>query len=195
MVTLPIHQVANVRVGLTLRGREVPRPERAPACRLVRIGDIDDDGRLTQSELVAFSPATSVKAVHFLQRGDILFPNRGTRNVAAVFDREETNALAGSQFLILRPDPRQLVPAYLAWYLSSPAAAAHLNEFRCGSVVLTLPSGALESLVMPLPTLAKQTAIAALHALSLREQALQAEISRLRAAVVQQQLLSIVTTP
>lgn len=195
MVTVPLHEVASVRMGLTLRGREATRPDPAGTCWLVQIGDIDDDGGLSDAALLPFTPGVAVKEGHFLKPGDVLVPNRGTRCVAVVFDRPERTVLAGSQFLIVRPEGGRLVSAFLAWYLSSPSATAHLNEFRCGSVVPTLPRGALESLVIPLPSLAKQSAVAALHALAVREQALRAEIGRLRATLVQQQLLSTLTTP
>ena len=97
-----IGTLAEIRMGVTLRGRDATRPDPQGSCRMIRISDISDDGVLQSDDLLQFEPGEKIRQELFLRPGDILFPNRGTRTTACVFDLRETNVIVGAQFFDLR---------------------------------------------------------------------------------------------
>lgn len=176
-------------MGVTLRGRDATRPDPNGSCRMIRIGDVTDDGRLHAGELLQFEPSDPIKPDHFLRSGDILFPNRGLRTAACVFDLPGSNVLVGAQFFILRVNARVALPAYVAWFLRSGTAAAHFNERRKGTLVQTLQRRDIEELALPLPSLAKQATIVAVEALAIQERQLSSKLSQLQSISLQHRLV------
>ncbi len=189
MNTAPIGHIASIRMGVTLRGRDATRPDPQGSCRMIRISDIDDDGVISSEDLLQFEPGDPVKPDHFLRPGDILFPNRGLRTTAAVFELPEPNVIVGAQFFILRVNPKTVLPAYAAWFLRTDSAAAHFGERRKGTLVQTLQRKDIEELAIPLPPLPKQSTIVALDALAREERRLSTELLRLRSTSLQHRLL------
>jgi restriction endonuclease S subunit len=155
---------------------------------MIRISDVSDDGVLRSDDLLQFEPGEKIRSEFYLRSGDILFPNRGTRTTACVFDLPLTNVIVGAQFFILRVNPLTVLPAYVAWFLRSPSAAAHFNELRKGTLVQTLQRKDIEDLSILLPSLSRQAAIVALDGLALQERQLSSEVSRLRSTYFQHRL-------
>lgn len=183
-----IGTLAEIRMGVTLRGRDATRPDPQGSCRMIRISDISDDGVLQSDDLLQFEPGEKIRQELFLRPGDILFPNRGTRTTACVFDLRETNVIVGAQFFIIRVNPNVVLPAYVAWFLRSTAAATHFNEHRKGTLVQTLPRKDIEELSILIPSLSRQAAIIALDALALQERQLSTELARLQSSYLQHRL-------
>lgn len=181
--------IATVRMGVTLRGRDATRPDPNGSCRMIRIGDLSDDGGLATTELFQFEPGERIKSEAYLRAGDVLFPNRGTRTTAHVFDSPLSNVIVGAQLFIIRPDPQVVIPEFLAWYLRSEIAAKHFQSLRKGTLVQTLQRGHVEILEIPVPTLAKQSAYVELDRLSNRERTLSSRLAALRSLQIQRTLL------
>lgn len=189
MKKVPIGEVAEVRMGVTLRGRDATRPDPKGSCRLIRISDLSDAGQLINRELVRFEPGDRIRAEYFLRAGDVLLPNRGTRTTAYAFDLPEDDVLVGAQFYVLRPDRSKVRADYLSWFLRSDVTAAYLKEHRKGTLVQTVQRGDVMELELPLPPLSKQALIAELDGLAAEEQKLIAKITERRATFLQHQLL------
>ncbi len=183
-----IGALAEIRMGATLRGRDATRPDPQGSCRMIRISDISDDGVLRSGGLLQFEPGEKIRPDLVLRVGDILFPNRGLRTTACVFDLPETPIIVGAQFFILRVKPELALPAYIAWLLRSTPAATHFAERRKGTLVQTLQRRDLEELSIVLPSLSRQAAIVALDALALQERQLSAELSTLQSTYFQHRL-------
>lgn len=181
--------MAEIRMGATLRGRDATRPVPNGRFQLVRIGDISQDGQLLTDQFDRIDPEESISADLLLRPGDVLFPNRGARTTACVFELSHADALAGAQFFILRPDPQVLLSDYLAWYLRSDEAARHFDERRTGTHVKIIQSDALKTLGIPLPPLRTQKKIAEAARLQLSERKLTEQIATLRARLTTGQLL------
>lgn len=192
---IPIGQIADVRMGVTLRGRDATRPDPNGSCLMIRIGDISDDGELTCDELARIEPNEPIRIDGFLRPGDVLFPNRGTRTTAFAFERPETNAIAGGQFFVLRPHLTKIHPAYLAWFLRSSPAATHFNSCRKGTLVQTIQRQDITDLAMPLPALETQVKIVALAQLAVQERRLSQQLSDLRNTCLQRKLLKAACHP
>src|SRR5262245_639764 len=56
---------------------------------------------------------------HLLKPGDVLIQARGFRNPAAAVT-VDFPAISAPGLHVLRPDPEQVLPEYLAWYLNHP---------------------------------------------------------------------------
>jgi restriction endonuclease S subunit len=156
---------------------------------LVRIGDISEDGKLTTNQFDQIDPVESVGADLLLRNGDVLFPNRGGRTSACVFDLTFQDALAGAQFFILRPNPRFLRSDYLAWYLRSDEAARHFDERRTGTHVKIIQRNALTELKIPLPSLDVQETIVRIFNLQLSERSMTQHIAELKTKLLNYQLI------
>ena len=63
--------IADVCMGVTLRGRDATRPAPHGSCFMIRISDLSNDGHLTPDELLQFEPGDDIKPDYFLRRGDI----------------------------------------------------------------------------------------------------------------------------
>jgi restriction endonuclease S subunit len=185
----PLGHIADVRMGVTLRGRDATRPDLNGSCRMIRISDLSDDGRLANDELVQFEPGETIKPDFFLRAGDVLFPNRGTRTTGYAFDLPDSNVIVGSQFYIIRPDFSIALPEYMAWFLRTGAASQHFHLRRKGTLVQTLQRRDIEELLLPLPPLAKQRSIVALDELAVQEHQISTQLANLRSIHLQQTLL------
>lgn len=181
--------IADVCMGVTLRGRDATRPDPKGSCRMIRISDLTNDGHLTNPDLAQFEPGEIIKPDLFLRPGDVLFPNRGTRTTAYVFDLPMTNVIVGAQFFIIRPDPTAALPEYVAWFLRSEVASQHFHLRRKGTLVQTVQRRDVEDIALPLPPLAKQRTIVALDALAVQEHQISSKLAELRSIHLQRTLL------
>jgi restriction endonuclease S subunit len=172
--------IAEIRMGATLRGRDATRPDPNGTYRFLRIGDISQDGVLRTDELVTIEPNEPINQELWLRRGDVLFPNRGTRTTALAFPLDEPRTIAGPQFFIVRIDAQKALPAYVAWFLRSPEAATHFDARRKGTYVQIIERKDLAELEIPLPLLSVQRQIVAIAELALQERQLTEELSHLR---------------
>ena len=155
-----------IRAGVPFRKKV--EPVETGGYHLVQIKDVDRDRGLRMDSLPRVD-APEANQSHLLQKGDVLFVARGTRNDAAVFSSGMTNAIAGAQFFVIRPTSGVL-PEYLAWYLNQESAQRHVAEYSSGSFVPFVPKAALEEMEVLLPPIEDQRRIAAIQELSVKEQ-------------------------
>ena len=189
-----LSSIADVRMGVTLRGRDATRPDPLGSCLMIRISDLSDDGQLDSDDLLQFEPGDDIKPDYFLRQGDILLPNRGTRCTAYVFDLPLSNVLVGAQFYIIRPNEAKVRASFLAWYLRTDKAASHFALRRKGTLVQTVQRKDVLELELPLPPLAKQDILIALDALAIQERQLSTELAIKRANYNQRLMLRAATT-
>jgi hypothetical protein len=165
MPTRKLSQLATVRMGATLRGRDATRPDPAGPFRLIQISDLDDRGGFLPHEFTRVSPREPIPDPIFLRPGDLLFPNRGTRTTASVFEGHASPVFVGAQFFIIRPTSSDILSHYIAWTLRTSNAFSYFDSHRRGSNVLTLQKATMENFEVPLPSLETQYAIVELDRL------------------------------
>jgi restriction endonuclease S subunit len=167
-------------MGATLRGRDATRPAPTGPFRLVRISDISQDGTWLNTDFVRIEPRQPVSEQLVLRSGDVLFPNRGTRTTALAYRLDQPGTIAGAQFFILRPEPKRVLPEYLAWFLRTDTAARYFSARRKGSYVQIIERNDLADLRMPLPPLAVQRTIVAVAELAVQERDLSERLAIVR---------------
>jgi len=186
-----IKLIAEIRMGITLRGRDATRAVETGSCRLVRISDVSQDGTWLNTEFTCIEPAERIREDLFLRPGDVLFPNRGTRTTAIALALDIFRTLAGTQFFMLRPHVAKVLPEYLAWFLRTEEAARYFEGRRKGTHVQTLERRDLEELELPLPPLEVQQRIVEVAALAVEERLLAERLAALKARLLGGELLGV----
>lgn len=186
---LPLRNIANVRMGATLRGRDAARSDSAGSHRMIQISDIADDGTFRTRDFTPVVLRESLNPDLLLCPGDVLFPNRGSRTTAAVFDEGDPKTFVGAQFFVITPDSRIVHPEYLAWTLRTSEAFAWFDSRRRGTNVLTLQKASVEGFPVPLPPLEIQRTIVEIDRLRIHATELETRIAKLRALYLENRLL------
>ena len=164
METRALAQLAEVITGSS-PDRRVARD----AVPFIQIKDLDPAKR----DLIAGSCPTAKRAVA-AKTGDILLAARGGQ---AVIAGEAAGAgLEGAyptlDVYLIRPDRKQLDPAYLAAWLTFEPVRNGLQASTTGALIPRIPIGSLKDLAIPLPSLHRQRQIGALFHLAHQEAAL-----------------------
>ena len=170
--------IAKFRMGYQFRGKVKPDP--TGIVRVVQIKDIDPDLRIRVADLTPVS--LDRPEPYRIQADDVLFLGRGHRLYAVLVPEVAPNTIATSYFFILRPNPRVMLPAYLAWSLNQPDFQESLRPFHRGSHVPMISRADVEELRIEAPPLAVQRQILGLNNLCDRER-------RLCAALVEKRRL------
>lgn len=184
--------IAEIRMGATLRGRDATRPDPNGSIKLLRIGDLSDDGRLLNPDLPRIEPNEELHEGLCLKLGDVVFANRGKRTSPYVFRLPDSNVIVGGQFFVLRPDPARMIPEFLAWYLRSDEAAAHFANRRKGTLVPVLQRRDLAELPVPVPGLERQRSIFELTELADEERRISGRLAELHRLQLNHRLIETV---
>lgn len=184
-----LDSIANIRMGTTLRGRDATRSVASGSCRLVRIGDVSQDGTWLNEVFARIEPAENLREDQFLQDGDVLFPNRGNRTTAIAYRLDVSRALAGAQFFVLRPVQAKVLPEYLAWYLRAEESVRYFEERRKGTYVPIIQRSDLAELKIPLPSLTVQRTIVEIDALAVEEHDLAMQLAASKLKLLNGQLV------
>ncbi|MEI7901331.1 MAG: restriction endonuclease subunit S [bacterium] len=152
---------------------------------LIQPKDVTPDGFLDASDLWR----TDLPVEKRLSTGDVLLINRG-RFTAVVFDGAiKEPCVATAAFLIFTPkDPSQLLPEYLALFFNS---ADGQNLFKRLTMTTTIPFislGHLESIEIPLPSIARQRALATFGELNKAYLRLSSRKAELQKQIIDQQI-------
>jgi restriction endonuclease S subunit len=177
-----LRKIAQVRAGFTVR--KVPRNARTQLYSVLQIRNVSEFGTLDLREMAGMQLA-EIPERFFLNRGEVLFCARGTRNQAAACVVDVDRVVVGSQFFILRIADEAVLPEFLAWYINQQPAQRYLNERTSGSHVRMILRDDLLDLPVAVPPLTVQRQILALRRLQVQEQSLLNQLRQRR-----QELLS-----
>lgn len=189
-----LKNIAEIRMGVTFRGRDATRPTPDGPYTLIRIGAIDQHGCIALDEVISIRPNDPVSKNLILRSGDVLFPNRGTRTTAATFLDLGKPAIVGSQFFLIRPDPDRIAPDYLAWFLRTDFAHQYFETCRTGSNVRLIQRSDLAELSVATPPLEIQAGVVAASDCAREERRLSQKLAELRWKLSNQQLLEFAQT-
>ena len=142
---------------------------------ILRLGAVDYDARTIdwaeRMRVSDYDPG----AHHFLRDGDVLIVGRGAHRTAFFVEDPPPRTVADRTFFVARPDPEQVEPAFLAWYLNERRAQHHLQSHSRGTNIKTIKKSAVERLPVRLPPYDVQERIADIQALVRREHKLLSE--------------------
>jgi len=168
-------EIADVRMGYPFRSRLEHDAEGDVV--VVQMKDIDDANLLHAEDAMKVSLPEG-KGHHLIREGDLVFRSRGRSNSVALVAADIGEAVLAAPMLLIRP--RNVLPAYLHWFINLPATQASLAALAEGTSVRMISKDALQDLDVPLPSMARQRRIVDVAVLALREQMLIAEIAARR---------------
>lgn len=180
-----LKDVAKIRSGYLFRERI--KPDASGQYRVVQVGDVSLDTGFLDRSLVRVS-LPDVKRSQILETGDVLFISRGPRKHAIAISWPIENAIATSQFFVLRPDER-ILPEFLAWYINQRPAQRYIEEHSTGTSASLINLEAMKGLPVEVPSIETQARITKIHQLSLREKELMEAIKNKRRALIEMTLL------
>jgi len=191
---LLLDEIADVRMGLTLRGTDASKRTVKEGLHYLRISDLSEGGKLVISETQPIDPALDPDQRHRVKPGDIVLANRGTRMTAALIP-ENLDAVASSQLFVVRLKSSKILPAFLHAFLNLQKTQEHLRSHARGTYVQTLSISILRSLQIPLLPLETQQKIASLSELADEERRLITELSQKRTQFLNQSLSRLLSNP
>ena len=159
--------VATVRCGLVLSRKQSPTPTDA-RYRLLNLRSINADGCVEMAMLDEYYAVESLSSEYLSQVGDVIV--RLTAPYTAILIDEETAGMVvSSNFVIIRPNPRQLISGYLAWLLNTRTAKRVIFENTSSNMLGAINPKYFACMEVALPSIDRQSAIADLNALALKE--------------------------
>ena len=159
--------VATVRCGLVLSRKQSPTPTNA-RYRLLNLRSINADGCVEMAMLDEYYAVESLSPEYLSQVGDVIV--RLTAPYTAILvDEESAGMVVSSNFVIIRPNPRQLISGYLAWLLNTRKAKRVIFENTSSNMLGAINPKYFACMEVALPSIDRQSAIADLNALALKE--------------------------
>lgn len=155
---------------------------------VIQIGDLD---MLVHEKLMRVRDIEP-KQHYFVRQGDVLLVARGIQHRAVWISRHLPKTIAVSNFFLIRMKKKDVLPAYLAWYLNSQPAQYFFQRHRMGSNILSLQKRDLEHLEVPVPPVGIQERIGRVYSLMLREKVLIATVQEQRERLLEAQMQRVV---
>jgi restriction endonuclease S subunit len=180
--------IAHIQPGYHSKGKVVSDPHGDG--HLIQLRDLQSPGHkilLTDTKI----DTTTIKEHYHVRHGDILVASRGHASFAVTVSPQEKFVASGHCYLV-RPT-EAINSDYLCWFLNTSRAQNHLKRFQRGSATPILASEGLKTLDVPVPSQAKQAAIAALYELYRREYDVSLTIAEKKRDYLEQQLLQAVS--
>lgn len=181
---LRLQDIADIRVGATMRGKDASLQTDEAGLPLLRISDLTQDGRIALDESPHLIARDAAKSQFRVRPYDILMANRGVRMTAALVP-PDMDAFIGGQLFYIRIKKGELSPQFVHWFLNLRSTQLKLQSQTKGSYVKNLSIADLRQLEIPSPTPQLQEKIVALAELGQREQALLQEIATQRATYLE----------
>lgn len=171
-----LKEISEAKLGYPFRERIVHND--AGKYAVVQMKDMGEDCQINTAKLYRVD-IEKISPAHYLQKGDVLFQNRGWRNCAAVVPDLVSGAVASSHLIVLRTKSNVL-PEYLAWYLNDIRAQGTIKNLARGATIPVISKELLGELEIEVPELAVQQKIVELERLRHKENSLVVEIGRRR---------------
>ena len=167
MLRMRLEDVATVRCGLVLSRKQSRTPTSAKY-RLLNLRSINADGGVEMSLVDEYYAVESLSSEYLSQVGDVIV--RLTAPYTAVLIDDETAGMViSSNFVIIRPNPRMLLPGYLVWLLNTSKIKRVIFENTSSNMLGAINPRYFACMEITLPSIDRQFSIADLNALALKE--------------------------
>ena len=180
-----LKDIAEIQTGVFAK----PNVEGEIVC--LQANDFDENGH----HLGYWEPTilhSSLSPKHLLNKGDVLFAAKGSKNFAAVLSSDHPVAVASTSFFVIRLLSADILPEYVKWFLNQPDTIIRLRSEAKGTSIPSISKKSLEQVEIPLITIDKQHLILKIEDLRLNQKQKLQQITMLKDQLIQQQLLKVV---
>lgn len=178
-----LKNITRIRFGLNAKTTD------AGSISCIQGKDFDADLQLTPHTVYKLS-SQNFNPKDILQKDEIIFSGKGSRNYAVVWNNQIKEAVASSTFFILTIIDKIISPEYLAWYLNSEKAKSYFKPFFIGVTIPNITKKVLEDMDVAIPDLSTQKLIISTDKLIKEEAQLLQSIASKKEKVISQLLLN-----
>lgn len=182
-----LDELCHLSSGFTARGRL--EPAQSDGLLAIQLRDVQGGADVSSENLRRYQ-FRDLPDRHLVRGGEVIFRSRGEPNTATVVSASLGEpAVVILPLIIIRPNQDVVLPEYLAWAINQPDAQRRLDAEAQGTSLRMISKAVLERIDVPLPDLATQSRIVAIHALAKQESSLLRELADRR-----ERLTSLVLT-
>lgn len=169
LIYKPIGSVSDIMVGLVLKRKEAEVGVlKKHNYKALTLKSFNAEGWIDEKYLDDYESSEFLDNRYLCLKDDVII--KLTPPYTAVTVSEETKGyVVPSQFIIIRPIDKTLIPEYLALYLNSEKVKKHISITATGMTVPMIKTGTLRELEIPVLNREKQTQIAEVSKLIIKE--------------------------
>ncbi len=162
-------ELMNIKAGYPFRGTVTEII--GGGAFVIQPKDISELGELIPETAVE-TELTGRRNADWLRQDDVLFISKGWRTTACYIEQDYENITCSPSLFILQAKPQwrnRLNMRFIAWQLNQVPAQNYFRRTAEGSAQLNIRKQTLADLVVGIPSLEKQHALAKLYQASVRE--------------------------
>lgn len=177
-----ITEITDIQLGYQFRKKIEPADD--GTIRVIQIRDFDEN-HILNKENISRVRIDKPMEQYLIQKGDVLFLSRGTRNWTAAIGDDLQDTVAVSHFFVIRMRNKAVMPEYLAWYINQPPAQEYLHNIaRRGTHMPLVTLSAFKGLFIEIPDMATQHSIIELSKLIEKERILNITLQEKRSLFI-----------
>ena len=178
-IEVRLGELCHLSSGFTARSRLEPAP--SGGLLAIQLRDVQGDDEVGSGSLHRYQVG-NLPDRYLVRGGEVIFKSRGKPNTATVVSALLGEPRGGHPSADHHPSESERGPSgYLAWAINQPDAQRRLDAEAQGTSLRMIPKAVLERIDIPLPDLATQNRIVAIHALARHESSLLRELAERRA--------------
>lgn len=172
---MKLGQLATVRSGLVLSRKQARTPTgiRYP---LLNLRSIHPDGYIEMEQLDVFEAADDLSSEYLTQTGDIVI-RLTSPYTAVLIDEALIGIVVSSNFVIIRANPRKILPGYLVWLINTPKIRRTIYENTSSNMLGAINARFFSEFDIPPLTVTQQQKIAEIYNLAQKESKLLRQLS------------------
>jgi len=129
------------------------------------------DNKLNKESILKISKDLLVQKF-ILKNNDILFSAKGSRKFAFLYKSIYGLASASSTFFIIRITDKNILPAFLSWYLNQKPAQDYIKSQSKGTFISSINIKQISEIDVPMPAIETQEKIIEIDSLRKKEKEL-----------------------
>ena len=160
METRKLSVITDTQCGLVLNRKEARATEAAKKhYKRLNLRSLKEDGHLNMNELDNYDSVERLDEQILTRPNDIIIRLFAPPSPILIQSNEGGLVIPSQLAVIRMKDGAPVLPGYLRWYLSSSAVSNKLLLAESSQIQRSIKIGALSSLTVPIPSLAKQQLI------------------------------------
>jgi restriction endonuclease S subunit len=169
LIYKPIETHADIMVGLVLKRKEAEEGKPTKyKYKALTLKSFNSEGWIDKKYLDDFESSEILDDRYLCLKGDVIIKLTPPYTAVSI-DDETKGYVVPSQFIIIRLIDMMLTPEYLALFLNSDKVKKHISITATGMTVPMIKTGTLKELEIPIVHKEKQTQIAEVSKLIIKE--------------------------